>query len=221
MILFFLFLGLYVLACCFNFYTIHHRKQPGMAKAMFISKCFLMPLLLLSYVFYCFGSQEKLSLWPVLALFFGWGGDVLLEFGKNWFIPGLISFLVGHVFWIISFLLPVDFFSVSPLLYLPLIILILYSFFLLRTLYKEESTKGLHVPLFFYAAILVVLCEASLLRASYASTLQFLTGLFGAFLFMVSDSLLSQVMFRRKKENFIMLTYTLAQLLLMLTHILR
>lgn len=221
MILFILFLGLYILACCFNFYTIHYRKQSGMAKAMFISKCFLMPLLLLSYVFYCYGSFEKPSLWPVLALFFGWGGDVLLEFGKSWFIPGLVSFLIGHIFWIISFLLPIDFAAVSPLLYLPLIVLILYSFFLLRGLFREDSTKGLHVPLFFYATILVILCEASLLRSSYASFLQFLTGLFGAFLFLVSDSLLSQVMFRKKKENFIMITYTLAQLLLTLTHILR
>jgi uncharacterized membrane protein YhhN len=40
----------------------------------------------------------------LIGLLFGWGGDILLAFrSRALFLPGLISFLIGHIFYIAAF----------------------------------------------------------------------------------------------------------------------
>lgn len=214
MVVFLLFLALFIGCCLINFYAIHHRETGANQKIAFWSKAFLMPLLLMSYLGFV---HFKPSLFVVLALVFGFLGDVILEFGDHWFIPGLVSFLLGHVFWILSFTKSMQ--ASSWMLWLCLVPLLLYGLILFKRLMTSTDAAKLKIPLVLYMLILVCLCQASVLRTK-ASLLPYLAGLFGSFLFMVSDSLLAVWIYLGGKERGIMLTYTAAQLLLMLSQIL-
>ena len=65
------------------------------------TKPLLMPLLLFAVIIK--RSEIKLYKLILIALFLSWLGDFLLQM-KGLFIPGLISFLLAHVFYIVYFL---------------------------------------------------------------------------------------------------------------------
>jgi uncharacterized membrane protein YhhN len=67
----------------------------------FFSKPFIIPCLALVYISYA--SIIKGMLWKdsiIIGLAFSWMGDVFLKL-DGMFIPGLISFLIAHIFYII------------------------------------------------------------------------------------------------------------------------
>jgi uncharacterized membrane protein YhhN len=76
-----------------------------------VSKIFIVPALLAAYI----TGQGTPLIFPVLALLFGWLGDVLLLriSEKTYFQLGLVSFLLGHVCYIITFVECLGFFSGS------------------------------------------------------------------------------------------------------------
>src|SRR5204862_2544366 len=70
----------------------------------YISKPLLMPLLLVFFILQTKFFASSLKKWVVLALLFSWGGDVLLMFESmngNFFILGLVAFLIAHIFYIL------------------------------------------------------------------------------------------------------------------------
>jgi len=74
--------------------------------AQTISKPLLMPVLALYFVSELKGYQNDFKKWILLALFFSWGGDVLLMFQEKqsiFFLLGLSSFLLAHIFYIVFF----------------------------------------------------------------------------------------------------------------------
>jgi uncharacterized membrane protein YhhN len=70
----------------------------------FFSKFFLMPLLA---AYFLYAVREKaISKWIVGALLFSWLGDILLQFessSSSFFLAGLGSFLLAHIFYILFF----------------------------------------------------------------------------------------------------------------------
>src|SRR5574339_921627 len=72
----------------------------------YISKPLLMPLLIVGFLAEARSLISNLKKWMVLALLFSWAGDVLLLFesmNANFFIFGLVAFLMAHIFYIILF----------------------------------------------------------------------------------------------------------------------
>ena len=72
----------------------------------YITKPLLMPLLIVLFIFQTTGFNSSLKKWIVLALAFSWAGGVLLIFEStngNFFIFGLVAFLIGHIFYILFF----------------------------------------------------------------------------------------------------------------------
>ena len=90
-------------------------------KIIYITKPILMPLLIL---FYIFGVIEATSIarvdWLiVVALIGGMGGDIflMLKDEDKWFLPGMGSFLINQIFYIISFFLSHNL-HLAPITYL-------------------------------------------------------------------------------------------------------
>lgn len=179
------------------------------------TKPLLMPLLMLG--FYAASANRSGTLFYLIlfALVLSWAGDVLLQM-KGMFIPGLISFLLAHVFYIIYFSKvgkgKKGILQEQPLLGIPVLIYIVIFLWLLYPFLNE-----LKIPVTVYGvAIGTMLLMAINTRrklSNGASALFFL----GALLFVISDSLLAVNLFAQSHfvlSLCVMLTYAAAQYLI-------
>lgn len=183
----------------------------------YISKPLIIPLLGAIYLSY---QQPKQSFFKdniVLGLLFSWIGDVLLQL-PNLFIPGLLSFLLAHVFYIIYFTKTKSdqnsFFKLRP------IMLIAVIAYLVEFMYILWPTLGaMRIPVLVYGITISTMLSAALWQYQKLENKTALYFIVGATLFVTSDSLLALNMF---KEPFsmagilIMSTYILAQLFIVL-----
>lgn len=155
----------------------------------------------------------------LIALFFSWLGDLFLLFeDKNslFFIFGLASFLTTHILYIVYFL-SIRNNAHSLLKKQPLLIavVLLYGISLVWLLFPYLG--DLKIPVMVYAAVICIMLLCSLhifFKVNKAAALFFI---FGAGLFVVSDSLLAVNKFYRPFELagvWIMLTYCAAQYLI-------
>jgi len=177
----------------------------------FILKGCLVPLVLAVYV----SSANTVLLPIVLALIFGWLGDVLLIKMSNLlcFRLGLASFLLGHIFYIVMMII-----YSQPLNITVLIISIIAAVCYAIIIYKfVKPTNEMKIPVIAYETILMTM-------AIFAVQLFFTQGgkfgalvLAGSLCFIASDSMLALLTFRKKALNVpVMLTYIAAQLLIVL-----
>ena len=175
-----------------------------------ISKCLLMPLIIAAYV--AGGGTGRFFL-PVIALIMGWLGDVLLLkiSNKKFFILGLASFLLGHLFYIFAFagIVGADVNIPAILIFAPPTVVLGTIVFRLI-----KPGKEMFVPVIFYMIILVSMnffgFQVFLLSPGIAGLLI----LSGCFYFMVSDTVLAYYTFKKLKISgsvFIMSFYILAQ----------
>jgi len=161
--------------------------------------------------------RSRLKKWIILTLFFSWLGDVLLMFHQEdslFFLLGLSSFLVAHVFYILFF----HFVRIKEMVrgkwYLLLIVAVYYA--VIITILSPHL-GDMTLPVRIYA---VVISFMFLLAMHMVFIKKKATGLWlmaGAFLFVVSDSLLAINKFYQPFEMagfFVMSTYGLAQLFL-------
>lgn len=179
------------------------------------------PFIVLSLIgVYCF-SVDKIQATVVLALFFSWLGDVLLmPHGTKWFTAGGISFMISHFFFVISYIPYIDFAKLSPIV----IILIAAVFFVMTsfifTKLKEHLPKALFYPMYLYLLINGAMNCFAIYRLLSNPNVASIITVIGACLFYISDSALFFVRFNknsRMKTHFVvMLTYTLAELLIVL-----
>ena len=178
-----------------------------------ILKCCLVPLVLAVYIF----GAEKILLPIVLALVFGWAGDVLLLKGSvfRFFILGLVSFLIGHICYIIAMYEFARPFHITALV-ISIAVGACIGFLLFKIF---RPTAEMKIPIIAY--------EITILTMAVFALQLFLAqgGFFGAFVlagsvcFLLSDSTLAYDTFRKgpKYGSFIvMFTYIAAQLLIAL-----
>ncbi|MDR2746907.1 MAG: lysoplasmalogenase [Treponema sp.] len=173
-----------------------------------VTKICLLPPLLGVYV--C--GAENLFVPVILALIFGWGGDVfLLKIGDTRFFRlGLASFLIGHLCYIPSFIffaegLNVIVLLVSLALGLPLCLVI-------YVIIKPEKAMGLSVAA--YEVIIMLMSLSALQLLVSRRDMRGLLVFAGSLCFLVSDTLLARFTFRGKVKYgdfFVMLLYIAAQ----------
>lgn len=172
---------------------------------VFLTKPLLMPILMLFA--YQNGIRNK---WLYLGLLFSLFGDVFLMFsGTNFFILGLSSFLIAHLFYITLFkpqfkfnFLPWVGFGVFVAAFLVFIIPVLPS--------------ELVIPLVLYSFIIATMGVFAASRTGVSSP-SYQMILIGAILFIISDALIAVNAFHTmipKNALYIMSTYGLAQLLI-------
>ena len=156
-----------------------------------------------------------------LGILFSLAGDVFLMFSDRWFIPGLVSFLLAHVAYIIGFNLPLP--VVSPTWALVVALVLAFSAArLLRLIVAGLAAKGqrkLIGPVIVYGMVITLMLLSAMLtlfRLEWKATPAALVSV-GAMLFFYSDAILAWIKFVAPIKNgrmMNMITYHLGQIAL-------
>ncbi|MFN8672953.1 MAG: lysoplasmalogenase [Candidatus Sericytochromatia bacterium] len=145
-----------------------------------------------------------------IGLFFSWFGDVFLLFPEKFFIQGLVSFLLAHIAYIIAFKS-----NLAIVSYFYLIPFIIYGFLMFSLL--KKNLGELKVPVIIYISFIMLMVFLALNKWLLIKDINSLYGLTGAFLFMISDSILAIDKFFKKfflAEFLLLTTYYIAQVLI-------
>jgi uncharacterized membrane protein YhhN len=148
----------------------------------------------------------------LLALSFSLIGDVLIMFediSNNYFLAGLVSFLLAHIMYIFVFLEKRNQ-SIKPIAFITL--LLIYAFGLFYLL--KDSLDDLLIPVIFYVVAILIMTITATLRKEKVLSLSYNLVLLGALLFMISDSFIALNKFYTPvayEHIIIMSTYALAQ----------
>ena len=148
------------------------------------------------------------------ALFLSWCGDVLLQ--ANLFIPGLVSFLLAHVCYIIYFKKAGNnkkgLIQTKPLLVIPVL---LYVALLLALLFPY--LQELKIPVLVYSITIGVMLLIAINTRQQINNRASNFFIIGALLFVISDSVLAINLFVMQHLAFslgVMVTYATAQYLI-------
>ena len=183
----------------------------------YITKPLLMPLLVGYFVLSMQPFASPLKKWIILALVFSLLGDVLLMFesnDSNFFILGLIAFLLAHIFYIIFYenVIRAEHIKKKYWWFFP--VLIYYSV-LIYVLSPHLGEMKLSVRI--YGVVISYMLIQALQTSSISNRNAALLMIVGAILFITSDSILAINNFYRSFEwagIAIMVTYGIAQLLI-------
>ena len=181
-------------------------------------KPFIIPSLILVFLKKSFLTTKQ-GKWLLFALLFSFFGDVFLLFeGEVWFLLGLSAFLIAHLFY--TFL----FFKISrpiKLKILHAVIISFYSLFLSFLLYIIWDSLGkLLIPVIIYGFTITIMAVLAGFSTINTGKIGFL---FGSLFFVFSDSIIAVSKFLFIENIgynfpfFIMLTYIVAQFLLVNT----
>jgi len=183
-------------------------------KLRYFTKTLLVPLLALFYII----SVANPNGFILSALICCFLGDFFLLWSqkKTFFIAGLLSFLMGHIFYTIAFLQTTYFLSGIPKwFYFSLFPYIWYGIFTLKKL--NPYLYSMKVPVIVYLNVILIMSFASFSRIWALKGLSFWLPFVGSIFFIASDSLLAFRNFKVKLSRgwaSIMITYIFAQLLI-------
>ena len=156
-----------------------------------------------------------------LAISASFLGDIFLLMDKGdsiWFMFGLVAFLIAHIFYIILFMRIRR--KNQPRRKLNLIVLILLAAYVGSFFYLLYPSLGsLKIPVIIYAFVLAAMLGMAFHAFDLAKQTYGLITVMGAFLFLISDSLLALNKFYSSfflSSVLIMLTYASAQLFIVL-----
>lgn len=179
------------------------------------TKPLLMPLLLLALYLSSANRNNNLFRFIFTALLFSWAGDVLLQM-SGMFIPGLISFLLAHIFYIVYFLRnkpgEQGLLQLQPLIAVPVFLYILLFLWLLF-----PYLAAMKIPVTVYGITIgtMLLLSINMRRKINKDVASLFIS--GALLFVISDSLLAVNLFAYNNLLLglsVMLTYAAAQYLI-------
>lgn len=137
-------------------------------------------------------------------------GDVFLMLPDR-FTPGLLSFLIAHIFYILAFTHESS--GMAPIWYI--IPFVLYGVVILRWLWPHLGS--VRVPVMIYMGAILIMAYQAANRWIETAQDGTLLALAGAYLFVASDSALAVNMFRgrfRGADFIVLSTYFAAQLLI-------
>lgn len=178
------------------------------------------PCLIFLIMFYCF-SAEKVNGFLLAALVFSWIGDVLLiPNGNKWFIIGGVSFLLGHLFFILTYCFNITSFSKGLYLIIPL--LIIYALISLKiiSMVRERIPKMMAIAMYLYLIMNSLMNMFSLLQLISQPGLCSFIAFIGAVFFFISDCALFLLRYAENRDIIfhhhftVMLFYLGAELLI-------
>jgi uncharacterized membrane protein YhhN len=179
-----------------------------------IAKPLLIPFLI-GMLFYS-GKAGTKRKWILIGLFFSWLGDLFLLLdskGTIFFIAGLVSFLITHIFYILYFL-SIENSAPSLLKKQPLLIVLTLCYGSALVVLLFPYLGELKIPVIVYATVICTMLLSSLhiyYKTEKPTNLFFFLG---AALFVISDSLLAVNKFYQPfafAGTLVMLTYCAAQ----------
>jgi len=158
--------------------------------------------------------QPHQSFYTILiatGLFFSFIGDIFLLQEDRFFIQGLVSFLVAHLFYIGGLVLQTGW---QPIHIIPFILIFVAFWMIFRRI--QDNLKSLTLPVILYIIVIGVMVWRAFCRLGYQDILGdgvWWTAL-GALLFMTSDLFLALHKFDRplkNRDNCVMIPYYLGQ----------
>jgi uncharacterized membrane protein YhhN len=180
-----------------------------------ITKPLLMPILAIYFLLHVKQIKVNLKTWILSALFFSWAGDILLMFQENdsnFFLFGLSAFLLAHVFYIVFFYGIRIKEKIKINLWLLMAVLSYYAA-LIFLLFPHLGDMKL--PVMVYGIVISSMFMLAMHMLFIKNKMAGKWMMFGALLFVMSDSLLAINKFYQSFEMagmIIILTYGLAQL---------
>jgi len=185
-------------------------------------RIFSKPLIVFSLLAWLLNNRASSKYLPVknhfaVALAFSIVGDVLLLFEPRsslFFITGLVSFLIAHIFYIIAFnaIRKKQSISFSKLLLLPVLLYYVALIYILN-----DSLGDMKIPVMVYGLVISIMLAAALQLRNMKDRTSFSLLISGALLFIASDSMLAFNKFYAPWNGAgiaIMLSYGMAQLLI-------
>ena len=179
-----------------------------------ISKSLLMPALMIVFYRLTRNRENRHRKLVFAALILSWIGDMVLLFQQSdstFFLIGLASFLLAHIFYIISFSFSISNEHVALLKRKPWLILFffLYASGIFMVVYHQLGS--MLIPVIVYMCVILTMGLAALNRYGRVAQRSFIDVFIGACLFILSDSLLA--------INKFYMPFALASFLIMITYI--
>lgn len=191
--------------------------QTGSEIIQYLSKPLIIPFLAGYFFTEVSNISRNLNKWILLALFFSWGGDVLLMFQSQrdiFFLLGLSSFLLAHVFYIIFFYKIHLTEKIKRNIWLFLIVIIYYTALIT---WLSPYLHDMKWPVRIYGVVISIMFMLAMHMLFISNKNAGKWMMVGALLFVISDSVLAVNKFYQPFEAagiVIMLTYGLAQFLI-------
>jgi uncharacterized membrane protein YhhN len=173
------------------------------------------PFILLSLMALYVVSVSERNKTYILALLFSFMGDFFLIFeGELYFIVGLVSFLIAHLFFIKIVFGRLQKSTISKILVsiFPFLTLFLFLIFFLK-----DTLNELLIPVIIYGFTISIFGVVAMLDYVNTKTTQSFLMFVGALIFISSDSILAINKFYNTTQIFgvlIMITYIVAQYLI-------
>lgn len=173
----------------------------------------LLPMALIIVLAVSSQPADKLKMYKVLVvigLIFCIAGDAfLLKDGNQWFMFGLSSFLVGHIFYVAAMIRRWEFSLLALLCMVPIgVYSWLIGWELHNGIMSDSGQSDLWPPVVIYVSVISVMCWIAIMSRNWHAAV-------GAILFAASDSILAWNKFISTVPAsgfWIMLTYFTAQL---------
>jgi len=189
----------------------------------YLSKPLIMPFLGLYYII----GNPAVNFWIIAGLTGGFLGDVFLMIPdpkntQKFFTLGLISFLLGHLFYIIAFILLAGNFSQFPFWGLILVLpFILYGIIAYSKLmpYIDQNAQEMKLPVTIYLIVIMTMGLSTVFPLGNISVTSFILSMTGAYSFIISDTILAFNKFGPKIKNdriYTMTTYIAGQFLIVI-----
>ncbi len=147
------------------------------------------PLLMITLLLYFASATKGYPRWRfyvMAALVFSWAGDVFL-ISSEWFIAGLVSFLIAHIFYIIAYQKTGA--ATGELKTLDVVKFVAYGVVLIWVIYP--GLGDLLIPVLIYALVLLAMGVWAHKRRGATSSASFQLVAIGAILFALSDGLIA------------------------------
>lgn len=172
------------------------------------------PLIITSLVIVYLVSVKKPNFWYVSALFFSFWGDVLLIFKNDFFVFGLASFLLAHIFYIKITASMLQQISTKKIILvsMPFVLFVIAFISLIK-----DNLANFFIPVILYAVVISTFGTIALLNYLKEKSTSNLWLCLGAIIFIISDSLIALNKFYEPKYYYsicIMITYIVAQYLI-------
>jgi uncharacterized membrane protein YhhN len=154
----------------------------------------LIVISLLVHLYFKGGNKAKAVIFAVIGLFLSLVGDVLLVFeGKNplFFMGGLISFLIAHIFYIFYYSRSSEAVVTKELKGKNVFILLFVLYGIAICAILSDKLGPLRIPVFLYTSVLISMNIFALNRYGRVNDQSFQLIITGAIFFALSDNLLA------------------------------
>ncbi|RYG06506.1 MAG: lysoplasmalogenase [Chitinophagaceae bacterium] len=177
----------------------------------------LITISLILFVYFTIKRKSRFTNKIITGLFFSLVGDIFLMFphvDELYFMLGLGSFLIAHLFYIAAFYLDsTNKIEVERRYVLPIFLVFGFSCMAYYLLLRPHL-GSMNIPVLVYSFTITLMAIMAALRYGKTNTKSFAWVLLGAILFMASDSILAYNKFVERiaiGDLLIMATYMLAQ----------